>query len=362
MMTKVPLEKKAKLERISVPSTATMREGFARMDADIVRLLCLWEGDSYRGIVSAGDIQRAIIANLDLETPLIEILRPNVRVAHQDDSFEEIKALMLQYRTEFMPVLDGAGELVDVHFWDDVFSSGRPELGKVDLPVIVMAGGKGTRLKPFSNVLPKPLFPLGEKTIVETIMDRFQDVGCNRFLFSVNYKHEFIRTYFDSMSDDSYDIEYFKEDEPLGTAGSLTLIKDKIKEPFFVSNCDIIIDADYSEIYGYHKEQKNELTMVVSLKHIKIPYGTVETGEGGQVESLLEKPELTYMVNAGLYILEPELLAEIPEGKFFHITDLIEHVKARGGRVGAYPISEKAWCDIGEWAEYRETLQFLSLT
>lgn len=115
-MTKVPLEKKAKLERISVPSTATMREGFARMDADIVRLLCLWEGDSYRGIVSAGDIQRAIIANLDLETPLIEILRPNVRVAHQDDSFEEIKALMLQYRTEFMPVLDGAGELVDVHF------------------------------------------------------------------------------------------------------------------------------------------------------------------------------------------------------------------------------------------------------
>jgi dTDP-glucose pyrophosphorylase len=361
-MKSVEPKKREKLARVSLPASASMREGFAKMDVDIVRLLCLWDGESYQGIVSAGDIQRAIIGNRELETPLGEILRPEVRVSHEDDSFEEIKALMLKHRTEFMPVLSSAGELVDVHFWDDVFSTGRPELGHVNLPVVVMAGGKGTRLKPFSNVLPKPLFPLGEKTIVETIMDRFQAVGCKRFLFSVNYKHEFIRTYFDSMTDETYDIEYFMESEPLGTAGSLTLISDKIKEPFFVSNCDIIIDADYSEIYDYHKEEKNEITMVVSLKHIRIPYGTVETGEGGQVMSLVEKPELTYMVNAGLYILEPGLLAEIPEGKFFHITELIEKVRARGGRVGAFPISEKAWCDIGEWAEYRETLQFLSLT
>ncbi|MDB4722679.1 nucleotidyltransferase family protein [Akkermansiaceae bacterium] len=353
---------KDKLARVSLPASASMREGFAKMDADVVRLLCLWDGDSYRGIVSAGDIQRAIIANRDLETPLSEILRPDVRVAYVGDSFDEIKELMLKHRTELMPVLNSEGELVDVHFWDDVFSTGRPDLGQVNIPVVVMAGGKGTRLKPFSNVLPKPLFPLGEKTIVETIMDRFHAVGCRRFLFSVNYKHEFIRTYFESMTDRSYDIEYFMENEPLGTAGSLTLIRDKINEPFFVSNCDIIIDADYSEIYDYHNEQDNEITMVVSLKHIRIPYGTVETGEGGQVISLAEKPELTYMVNAGLYILEPELLAEIPEGKFFHITELIEKVRARGGGVGAFPISEKAWCDIGEWAEYRETLQFLSLT
>jgi dTDP-glucose pyrophosphorylase len=349
-------KKREKLALVSLPASASMREGFAKMDTDIVRLLCLWDGESYQGIVSAGDIQRAIIGNRKLETPLSEILRPEVRVSHEDDSFEEIKALMLKHRTEFMPVLSSAGELVDVHFWDDVFSTGRPELGQVNLPVVVMAGGKGTRLKPFSNVLPKPLFPLGEKTIVETIMDRFQAVGCKRFLFSVNYKHEFIRTYFDSMTDESYDIEYFMESEPLGTAGSLTLLKGLINETFFVSNCDIIIDADYSEIVGYHREQKNEITMVTSLKHVQIPYGTVETGEGGQVQSLVEKPEFTFMINAGFYVLEPHLLDQIPEGEFYHITELIDKVRSRNGRVGAYPVSEKSWCDIGEWGEYRKTL------
>jgi NDP-sugar pyrophosphorylase family protein len=218
-----------------------------------------------------------------------------------------------------------------------------------------MAGGKGTRLKPFSNILPKPLFPLGDKTIAETIMDKFHEVGSRRFWFSVNYRHEMIKTYFDCL-DKKYAINYFQEEKPLGTAGSLTLLKEMINETFFVSNCDIIIDADYSEIVGYHREQKNEITMVTSLKHVQIPYGTVETGEGGQVQSLIEKPELTFMVNAGFYVLEPHLLSQIPEGEFYHITQLIDKVRSRNGRVGAYPVSEKSWCDIGEWGEYRKTL------
>ncbi|MDB4143871.1 sugar phosphate nucleotidyltransferase, partial [Akkermansiaceae bacterium] len=133
-------------------------------------------------------------------------------------------------------------------------------------------------------------------------------------------------------------------------------LKGVINETFFVSNCDIVIDADYSEIVEYHREQKNEITMVTSLKHVQIPYGTVESGEGGQVQSLVEKPELTFMVNAGFYVLEPHLLDQIPEGEFYHITQLIDQVRLRKGRVGAYPVSEKSWCDIGEWAEYHETL------
>ena len=177
----------------------------------------------------------------------------------------------------------------------------------------------------------------------------------------MNHKADFIRSYFEQLEHDDYAIEYFKEDQPLGTAGSLHLIKDQMSETFFVSNCDIVIDTDYSEILQYHREQANEITMVVSLKHIKIPYGTVETSEGGQVTSLIEKPELTYMINAGLYILEPHLLNEIPEDSFYHITDLIEAIRKRGGKVGAFPISEKSWCDIGEWAEYRRTLGILGI-
>lgn len=352
-----------KLKSVSICSGTSIREAFAKMDADNVRLLCLMQEGNYVGILSAGDIQRAIIANKSLETPVFEILRTEgVRLAHERDNFDSIKKLMLQYRTEFMPVLNDGGELVDVHFWDDVFSSVKPDPGQINLPVVIMAGGKGTRLKPFSNILPKPLFPLGEKTIVETIMDKFHDAGCDRFFFSVNYKADFIRSYFDQIEDSNYAIEYFRETKPLGTAGSLHLIKKQIQETFFVSNCDIVIDTDYSEIVDYHREHGNEITMVVSLKHIKIPYGTVETGEGGQVTSLVEKPELTYMINAGLYLLEPHLLNEIPEGDFYHITDLIEAIRNRGGKVGAFPISEKSWCDIGEWAEYRRTLGVLGVS
>ena len=352
-----------KLRKIQIGSRMSIREAFSKMDSDNVRLLCIMDNDSYRGILSAGDIQRAIIANKNLETRCIEVIRTEgVRVANENDDFEAIKKLMLRFRTEFMPVINDTGELVDVHFWDDVFSSGKPQLSQIELPVVIMAGGKGTRLKPFSNILPKPLFPLGDKTIVETIMDKFHDVGCQKFFFSVNHKADFIKSYFDQLENSKYAIEYFKEVQPLGTAGSLHLLKDQINETFFVSNCDIVIDADYGEILEYHQGQQNEITMVVSLKHIKIPYGTVETGEGGQVLSLREKPELTYMINAGLYILEPQIIEEIPVDTLYHITDLIEAIRVRGGKVGAFPISEKSWCDIGEWAEYKRTLGVLGIS
>ncbi len=355
--------KASKLDAVSIRPERSIRDAFALMDSDNVRLLCVRsESGSYLGIVSAGDIQRAIIANKSLDTPVIKILRQEgVRLAHENDGFQDIKALMLKFRTEFMPVLNDAGELVDVHFWDDLFASEKPSASQIDLPVVIMAGGKGTRLKPFSNILPKPLFPLGEKTIIETIMDKFREVGCKRFLLSVNYKHEFIRTYFDLLENRQDEITFYKEDDPLGTAGSLHLMKDSLRDTFFVSNCDIVIDADYGEVLEYHREHGNDLTMVVSLKHIKIPYGTVETSEGGQVSKLVEKPELTYMINAGLYVLEPHLLDEIPENTFYHITDLIDKVKSAGEKVGAFPISEKSWCDIGEWAEYKRTIHFLGL-
>jgi NDP-sugar pyrophosphorylase family protein len=138
-------------------------------------------------------------------------------------------------------------------------------------------------------------------------------------------------------------------------------MEDQINETFCVSNCDIVIDADYSEILDYHREHKNEITLVAALKHFKIPYGTLETEGGGRLIGLQEKPEVTYLINAGLYLLEPHLLSEIPKDTFFHITDLIEAVRARGGRVGVFPVSEKSWHDIGEWQEYGRTMKAMGI-
>jgi NDP-sugar pyrophosphorylase family protein len=145
-----------------------------------------------------------------------------------------------------------------------------------------------------------------------------------------------------------YSIEYLIENRPMGTAGSISLLKGKINQTFFVSNCDILIEQDYSEILQYHKENKNEITIVAALKHFPIAYGTIETGDNGKLLRLTEKPELTFKINSGMYILEPQLIQEVPDDQFFHITDLIEKVKNRGGKIGVFPVSERSWKDIGE--------------
>jgi NDP-sugar pyrophosphorylase family protein len=138
----------------------------------------------------------------------------------------------------------------------------------------------------------------------------------------------------------------------MGTIGSLSLLKGKINKSFFVSNCDILIDQDYTEILNFHSEQKNEITIIAALKHFPIAYGTIETGENGQLINLTEKPELTFKINSGMYLLEPDLINEIPENEFFHITDLISKLLRDKRKVGVFPVSENSWTDIGDWDMY----------
>lgn len=335
-----------------ISKNESILEGLKRMDSLDKKSLIVIEKDKFFGLVSAGDIQRAIIQNKPLATPLEDILRKKIRVAKPEDSFEKIKQMMFDFRMELCPVVDEKGEVLEVFFWEDIFKESQLQpKSQFNLPVIIMAGGFGTRLKPITNVIPKPLIPIGEKTMLEHIFDRFAKHGSSSFFISVNYKAELIDFYLKSKNL-PYSISYFKEEKPMGTAGSLSLLKGVIKETFFVSNCDILIEQDYSEILDYHKSNKNDITVVAALKHYAIPYGTIETTENGRLVSLLEKPELTFKINSGMYVLEPHLLEEIPENEFFHITHLIDKVHKSGGRVGVFPVSEKSWKDIGEWEEY----------
>ena len=197
----------------------------------------------------------------------------------------------------------------------------------------------------------KPLVPINDKTMLEHIFDRFNRYGCSKYYISVNYKSSLIQFYL-KQQNLPYTINYFEEDKPLGTAGSLSLLKNDLKETFFVSNCDILIEQDYSEILKYHRENHNELTVIAALKNYSIPYGTIDTGENGQLIMLSEKPNFIFKINSGMYILEPHLLDYIPENKIFHITTLIEKINKRNGKVGVFPVSEKSWKDVGEWDEY----------
>lgn len=349
----------SKIENKIISINDTIVSVLKQMDGHRTKLVFVFDGDKFECILTIGDIQRAIIRQANLSDPISTILDRDKIYVSDKDSIEHIKDVMFKELIDCMPVLNDAGEIVDVLFWHDVFTEAVADnRAKIDLPVVIMAGGKGTRLKPITNVIPKPLVPVGDKTILEVIMDQFEGIGCNKFYMSVNYKADMMEYYL-SQLDHKYDIEFFMEDKPLGTIGSVSLLKGKITTPFFVSNCDSINEQDYRDVYDYHINNHNDMTIVTMVKSFKIPYGVIETGEDGLMVSLKEKPEHTYMVNTGVYILNPELIDEIPEDEFFHITHLMEKVKARGGRVGCFPVSEDAWRDMGEWPEYLKMIKVL---
>ena len=347
------------VQRCSVGLDTSLLDAMKLMDETKVKTLFVLRDESFEGIVTLGDIQRAIINNIALTEPVSRIIDRNKIYGYITEGDDIIKEKMRRMRAEAMPILDDQGNLVDVWFWKDLFNKADlAQREKIDLPVVIMAGGKGTRLKPLTNVIPKPLVPVGDKTILEVIMDQFEAIGCTKFYMSVNYKSDLLRYYLDQL-EHRYDVEFFEERQPLGTIGSVSLLKGRIKTPFFVSNCDSINEQDYRDVYDYHCKNHNDMTIVTMVKSFKIPYGVIETSEDGLMTKLREKPDLTFKVNTGVYILNPECINEIPEGEFFHITQLMERIKARGGRVGCFPVSEHAWKDMGEWPEYLKMIDVL---
>jgi dTDP-glucose pyrophosphorylase len=346
------------VEIISIRKDTTLLDALRKMDQVNRKLLLVLKENKFYSLLSIGDIQRALLKNFPLDTKVEVILREKVNVAYIHETDDEIKDKMISLRAEFIPMIDENSEIKGLFFWSDIFdSSYEYEKGCINIPVVIMAGGKGSRLKPITNIIPKPLIPLGEKPIMEMIINRFNFFGCRDFYITTNYKHELIVDYFSKIPDKEYSISYFVEDIPLGTAGSLTMVKNQIDSTFIVSNCDILIDENYNEIVKYHKLNKNKITVVSALKHYKIPYGTLTTKEDGRLVSMHEKPEHTYYNNTGVYIVEPEMLDLIPEKKVFHMTHLIEAAMKKNEQVGCFPVTEGSWFDIGVWPEYQRTLK-----
>ena len=350
----------SRINEITIDSSQTIIQTMKTMDFHRIKSLLVFDGVKFRGMITIGDLQRAIIANKSFDTEIGSIIDNSTKkYAHVSEDKEAIKAWMLEVRAEMVPVVDSEGNLVKVIFWDELFNESQTDnRKKIDLPVVIMAGGKGTRLKPLTNVIPKPLVPVGEKTILEEIMDQFESIGCKKFYLSLNYKSNMIRYYVDQL-EHHYDVNFVEESKPMGTIGSMSLLKGKINTPFFISNCDIIIDQDYRDVFYFHQSHHDDLTVVTAIKSFKIPYGVIETGEEGLMIGLEEKPEITYMINTGVYVLNPECIDEIPEGEFFHITQLIEKIKHRGGRVGCFPVSAHSWRDMGDWDEYLKLISVI---
>jgi dTDP-glucose pyrophosphorylase len=325
-----------------------------RFDNSDRKLLLICDEERFVGLLTLNDIQQAIITDKQLNLKISEIYSKIIKI-NPFESKESIRNNILEHKLDFYPVLDENNNIIDVYYWENFFEKQGPD-SYFDLPVVVMAGGYGTRLRPLTNVLPKPLFPVYEKTIIEEIFKRFSEYGCKSFLLSLNYKAELIKYYLEHQKL-PYDFDFFVEDKPLGTAGSLTLMKESLGETFFVTNCDILIDQDYSRILKYHYQSNNEITLVSSINNSQFAYGTVETRQNGELTALIEKPTVTYKINTGMYILNRKVIDEIPYNTFLNITDLIEKLLLQKRKVGAFPILQSNWIDIGDWDAYLKIIK-----
>lgn len=347
------------LKDLFVSKDMSIKEAIIRLDKTAKRILMVIEEDKLIGIVTDGDIRRWILKNGNLQDEVSLVMNNSPKYIYEKDRIKAKKVLK-KMMIESIPVLNESNEVMDIIFWNDNFNNKLNHYEKLDNSVVIMAGGKGSRLDPYTKIIPKPLIPIGDIPIVERIINRFNEYGCNKFYLTVNYKKNMIKAYF-SDEDKGYEINFVDEDQPLGTAGGLSMMKDKLKDTFFVSNCDILIDANYSNILKQHKKSKNKITLVTSLKNYIIPYGVIEINNNGVIKNMTEKPEYDFLVNTGMYILEPEVLNDIPENTFFHITDLINDYISKGENVGVYPVSENEWLDMGQFKEMENMLERLGV-
>lgn len=345
------------LDKYKIDSRCNIREAIKQIDNNGEGFIFVVDKNGkVSGLVTDGDFRRAILNEVSLDGNCMSIANKDFKYVESGFNEREIINIFLQWKIDHLPVLESAC-LKDILFRKDFDLSGKVILEKKlsDVSVVIMAGGKGTRMKPFTNILPKPLIPVGDKSMLEVIMDEYNLYFQSKFHISVNYKANLIKAYLEDFVD-MYDISYVLEQIPLGTGGALKYLEGKIESPFFVSNCDILIKANYTDIYNDHLSKNNDITIVASLIHYKVPYGVCEIENGGELKGMVEKPEYDFLVNAGMYILNPDVLKLIPESEFYNITDLIDSVKSSGGKVGVFPVSENSYSDSGQWEEYRNML------
>lgn len=348
---------------ILVSTSESIKDALKKLDRTGKKALLVTSDDNrLLGTVTDGDIRRYILSGRNLDNGISEIFNINpFSISQKDFSRKAAKKILIENKLQLLPVVDEGSRVVDFVTWDELFSNGSEEpavKGKIDIPVVIMAGGKGTRLDPFTRILPKPLIPIGDRPIIEMIIAEFRKQGISEYYVTLNHKSDIVESYLNSIEKD-YEIRYVKEDSFLGTAGSLKLLEDQISDIFIVSNCDVIVKADFEDVVAFHKKHDASLTVLASVQHYNIPYGVVRFKDGGEVVDIHEKPEYTFTVNTGVYILNRESLRFMPADSSFDMTDLINILVKNGSKVVLYPVNESDYTDIGQWEEYKKTIEKL---
>ncbi|MBP3505389.1 MAG: CBS domain-containing protein [Lachnospiraceae bacterium] len=332
------------VEQLTIRENITIKDAMEKIDSNGCKTVFVVKEDRLIGCLTDGDIRRYLIKGGNIENDISNVVNYQPKYFKVGEKIDYQKYMVVNMITA-VPIVDEEGKLVEVKILSESSSIYR----KIDneTPVVIMAGGLGTRLKPYTDIIPKPLIPIGEKTITEHILDRFVVFGCTNFNMILNYKKSLIEAYFNDIGKYN-NLSYVEEKFFMGTAGGISLLKNELKENFFVVNCDIVVDYDYYELWKEHIEKKNIVTMIVAKKNIQIPYGTVVSDAKGNVSSLVEKPQMTYFINTGMYICNCKIFDYMSENEKIDMPDLIQRCIDAGEKVGQKVIGENDWSDMGQ--------------
>lgn len=339
-----------KWEEVIVAPDTSIGETIRRIEAAAMQIALVVDASGRLvGVVTDGDIRRVFVNGLGIDSPVYNAMNSAPLTLGAGISREDALNYMRRHSIHHVPLTDTEGRLAGVYFIDEL-------VGVIKRPnsVVLMAGGMGTRLRPLTDDCPKPLLPIGGRPILERILERFIEQGFQHFYISVNYKAEMIVEHFGDGERWGVHIDYLTESERLGTAGALSLIPQKPSHPIIVMNGDLLTEVDFVAMLREHQARSAQATMAVREYEMQIPYGVVKV-EDGLIYSVLEKPVHKFLVNAGIYVLEPQALDHIPKAGHVDMPTLFERIRGTGSTF-AYPLREY-WVDIGR-LEDLEAAQF----
>jgi len=351
---------KQEFTNLLIDASVGIADAMRRMsDGGAKSLIVIGEDNQLLGVLSDGNVRRHITAIGSIGGTVEDCYNRDPFVHQSGNSEEELRHLMLSKKLEMVPVVDSANRVIGVYTWDRIFSDEPAVYEPVDCHAVVMAGGQGSRLDPFTRVLPKPLIPIGDTTVIELIMSGLAKHGIREFFVTINHKAILLKAYFQERTT-PFSIRWIEEEEPLGTAGSLAYLDGTVDRTLLVTNCDTIIKHPINEILDHHKTKEADITIVAAAHRFVVPYGVCQTSDDGMLINVSEKPSFDLMVNTGMYMAEPSVLSRIPRGKRMDFPELMESVRESGGRVGVFSIANDTWNDVGQWAEYRKTVEALA--
>ena len=313
--------------------------------------------DKFLGTISDGDIRNAILKKIKLSEKIEKIFNKSPYFYYEKKyDLKKIKKNLNDQSYPYVPIINKNRKIINII--DLNFFGKKEEVKKINLPVVIMAGGYGTRLRPSTNILPKPLIPLQGKAIIEHIIDEFKPYNIKKYYISLNYKSILVKAFFSELKK-SVNVNFLNEKKPLGTAGSLNfLLKKKINE-FIVINCDTIIKTDFNKLLKFHKFSKNDISVVGAINNLEIPYGVCEIGKNRILKKIDEKPKFSFLASVGCYIINKKALRIIPKNKYLDFNELITKAIKKKLKVGVYPIDRSEWIDVGSF-EYINQLNNLS--